>query len=184
MKLLNIDEERIKQHYYIIDALIQKCIVENSHEAKEYIGYIIYHGVCTEKELGIYYADYKWDYDEYEEEGEEYELYQYARHKKIHKDFENDEPMDDSEIYIKTTKLGKAMLSEDNPYDFEEFFRIYHRVFEFSKNNVVPEDDEHYIDPNIAEYCYISVKEIFDTVGDVDYAVNMVYQNNNNGEVA
>ena len=166
--------QEIEDNYFIIDGLIREGLFEHSSDAKEYLGYVIYHGECTEKYLGEYYADYSWDYDEYEEEEEDYILYKYARHKKIKKDFENDEPMVDADLYIKHTKLGKAMLSENNPYEFEEFFRIDNRVIEFNKSNVVSEDDRHYRDPDVAAYCYESVKKLIDQNYSIDKALETV----------
>ena len=176
--------EDIKTYYLIVNALIQEHIASNSENAKQYIGCTIPHLNCSKKELGEYYADYKWDYDEYLEEGEDYELYGYANHKTINKDFEKGKPMYDSKRYIKSVKLGQAMLSYRYADDFSEYyFCVGDNIFEFAKHNRVCESDDYYIDPDVAEQCYLKVKGFLEQRKSLEDAIICVGENFK-GEVA
>ena len=173
MKLLNIDEERIKENYLIIDTLMFSGVT-GDYDVKKYVGYIIPHGTSSNRELGIYYADYIWDMNRYEEEGEDYELYQYAKHKKIRNGVIKNGDTFDARIHIFASKLGKDLLRYN--YFAEYYFQYRNRVYEFAKHNVLEEGEFNYIDPDIAEYCYEEVQKLIrEEKMTLDNAVRTVY---------
>ncbi len=165
--------EIIRNAYLKIDFLIQEDQAVDSDEAKDYINSIVFHGNASDAGIAISYAENHGCYKDYVDLGNKYELYEYIDHEAVQEEVDTYGTVDIAD-FIDYDALEEDMFEMDIFID--GFYRFDGNVFEITEGKITWKGD-FYIDPNIAEQSYKSVKALIDNGHHIDMATNITYEN-------
>ena len=165
--------ENIKKSFLKINFLIQKDFALDANEAKNHINFTVFHGKASATDMAIYYVEIYGNYKNYMELKYSYELYEYTDHKAIKEEVKKYGVANISN-FIDYVALGKDMFEKDIFID--AYYRFKGNVYEITEGKCWWGSYE-YVDPDIAEQCYESVKRLIDHGCHLDMAANITYVN-------
>ena len=159
-QLMNTTLEDVKTNYLIINSLFKSRIATTMADAKNYVNYVDFHGKISYRELGLLYSNTYWDYEIYVELQDEYELYKYINHEKVIETVlkYGNAYMFSPDYIVDHEKLGRDMLLNDSFAEY--YYKVGKNIFSFADHNYTHEDEEGYINPDVAKECYKNVKRL------------------------
>ena len=167
--------------YLTIDFLINLGFASNANEAKKLINTTIYFGEIDSYSLGEYYVDVYGDLNDYIKHKEQYMLYHYVDHQKLNSDIEKF-GISYLDNHINCEALGNDLIKYDDYVD--TYYSYDDIVFSRISDNDLLSRGGRYYDPDLAEYCYDSMKQFIDDGYDISSAAKEVAKGVSLGEAA
>ena len=161
-----LDTTFIKDIFIKMNFLFESGIAFDIDENKYYIRQVVLLGSISNTETAYYYVNTYGSYSDYIDYKEAYELYNYINHKALQEEVKSNGCTDIGD-FIDYKSLGKDMFEKD--FLYQAFYRFEDDVFE-----ITVEDTQEYIDPDIVENCYVSVKKLIDDGYEINTAVDVV----------